>query len=154
MIKQLEPAEIIRDQYGFWTHPVFSEYLDHVIGDSESMTLEQFEELKQHFNVDFSKVEMEFDASEEVASRYWDHEELEAVAYWNPSKPKGDADWFLVSINDTEDGPVAWWAKPKNTIDKQVNLMDQFIESGEFNKTINDFFGLPESVVQSLKEVS
>ncbi len=39
-------------------------------------------------------------------------------------------------------------------IDKQVNLMDQFIESGEFNKTLNDFFGLPESVVQSLKEVS
>lgn len=39
-------------------------------------------------------------------------------------------------------------------IDQQVNLMDQFIESGEFNKTLNDFFGLPESVVQSLKEVS
>ena len=39
-------------------------------------------------------------------------------------------------------------------IDQQVNLMDQFIESGEFNKTLNDFFELPESVVQSLKEVS
>lgn len=39
-------------------------------------------------------------------------------------------------------------------IDQQVNLMDQFIESGEFNKTLNDFFGLPESVVQSLKGVS
>lgn len=39
-------------------------------------------------------------------------------------------------------------------IDQQVNLMDQLIESGEFNKTLNDFFGLPESVVQSLKEVS
>ena len=39
-------------------------------------------------------------------------------------------------------------------IDKQVNLMDQFIESGEFDKTLNDFFELPESVKQSLKEVS
>lgn len=39
-------------------------------------------------------------------------------------------------------------------IDKQVNLMDQFIESGEFDKTLNDFFGLPESVKQSLKEIS
>lgn len=39
-------------------------------------------------------------------------------------------------------------------IDKQVNLMDRFIESGEFDKTLNDFFGLPESVVKSLKEVS
>lgn len=39
-------------------------------------------------------------------------------------------------------------------IDKQVNIMDQFIESGEFDKTLNDFFGLPESVKQSLKEIS
>ncbi len=39
-------------------------------------------------------------------------------------------------------------------VDKQVNLMDQFIESGEFDKTLNDFFGLPESVRLSLGEVS
>ncbi len=37
---------------------------------------------------------------------------------------------------------------------KPENCIDQFIESGEFDKTLNDFFGLPESVVQSLKEVS
>lgn len=112
-IKQLEPAEIIRDQYGFWTHPVFSEYLDHVIGDAEGMTSEQFEELKRYFNVDFSKVEMEFDAPEEVADRYWEQEELEVVNDWHPSKPEEDGGWFLVSINDTEDGPMAWWAKPR-----------------------------------------
>lgn len=39
-------------------------------------------------------------------------------------------------------------------IDKQVNLMDQFIESGEFDKAFKDVFGLPESVKQSLKEVT
>ena len=39
-------------------------------------------------------------------------------------------------------------------IDKQVNLMDQFIASGEFDKAFKDVFGLPESVVKSLKEVS
>lgn len=39
-------------------------------------------------------------------------------------------------------------------IDKQVNLMDQFIESGGFDQAFKDVFGLPESVVQSLKEVS
>jgi hypothetical protein len=42
---------------------------------------------------------------------------------------------------------IAKHQKPKNCI-------DQFIASGEFDKTLNDFFGLPESVVQSLKEVS
>lgn len=39
-------------------------------------------------------------------------------------------------------------------IDKQVNLMDQFIIDGGFDKAFNDVFGLPESVVESLKEVS
>ncbi len=41
-----------------------------------------------------------------------------------------------------------------SSIDKQVNMMDQFIESGEFDKTLNDFFGLPKSLKQSLKEIS
>ena len=41
-----------------------------------------------------------------------------------------------------------------SNIDQQVNLMDQFIESGEFDKAFKDVFGLPETVVKSLKEVS
>lgn len=39
-------------------------------------------------------------------------------------------------------------------IDKQVNVMDQFIADGEFDKAFQAEFGLPESVKQSLKEVS
>jgi len=39
-------------------------------------------------------------------------------------------------------------------IDQQVNLMDQFIASGEFDKAFKDVFGLPETVKQSLKEIS
>ena len=30
-------------------------------------------------------------------------------------------------------------------IDKQVNLMDQFIVDGGFDQAINDVFGLPEA---------
>ncbi|WP_171478812.1 hypothetical protein [Acinetobacter sp. RF14B] len=36
-------------------------------------------------------------------------------------------------------------------IDKQVNLMDQFIADGEFDKALNEFFGLPESPEESCK---
>ena len=39
-------------------------------------------------------------------------------------------------------------------IDKQVNLMDQFIADGGFDQAFKDVFGLPESMVKSLKEVS
>lgn len=39
-------------------------------------------------------------------------------------------------------------------IDKQVNLMDQFIADGGFDQAFKDVYGLPETVVKSLKEVS
>lgn len=38
-------------------------------------------------------------------------------------------------------------------IDKQVNIFDQFIANGGFDKAFNDVFGLPKSVIESLKEV-
>ena len=41
-----------------------------------------------------------------------------------------------------------------SNIDKQVNLMDQFIADGGFDQAFKDVFGLPETVVKSLKEVS
>lgn len=41
-----------------------------------------------------------------------------------------------------------------SNIDKQVNLMDQFITDGGFDQAFKDVFGLPESMVKSLKEVS
>lgn len=34
------------------------------------------------------------------------------------------------------------------------NCIDQFIANGEFDKAFKDVFGLPETVVKSLKEVS
>ncbi|ENW86496.1 hypothetical protein F906_01551 [Acinetobacter pseudolwoffii] len=41
-----------------------------------------------------------------------------------------------------------------SSIDKQVNLMDQFIADGGFEQAFKDVFGLSESVKQSLKEIS
>ncbi|WP_171254937.1 MULTISPECIES: hypothetical protein [unclassified Acinetobacter] len=41
-----------------------------------------------------------------------------------------------------------------SSIDKQVNLMDQFIADGGFDQAFKDVYGLPESVKQSLKEIS
>lgn len=41
-----------------------------------------------------------------------------------------------------------------SSIDKQVNLMDQFIADGGFDQAFKDVYGLPETVVKSLKEVS
>ena len=40
------------------------------------------------------------------------------------------------------------------TEDQQKNTIDSFIEDGGFDKAFVDVFGLPESVKQSLKEIS
>ena len=42
---------------------------------------------------------------------------------------------------------LLWWAKPKNTI-------DSFIAEGGFDQAFKDVFELPETIKQSLKEVS
>lgn len=39
-------------------------------------------------------------------------------------------------------------------IDKQVNLMDQFIADGGFDQAFKDVYGLPENAVKALGEVS
>ena len=46
------------------------------------------------------------------AIQYWGEGDIDAVKEWQPTPPNGEG-WFLVSINDTDDGPVAWWAKEK-----------------------------------------
>lgn len=37
---------------------------------------------------------------------------------------------------------------------QEENIIDQFIADGGFNEAFKDVFGLPDSVVESLKEVS
>lgn len=39
-------------------------------------------------------------------------------------------------------------------LQEPANTIDQFIESGGFDQAFKDVFGLPETVVKSLKEVS
>lgn len=42
----------------------------------------------------------------------------------------------------------------ENEAQENESAIDQFIADGGFDKAFNDVFGLPASVVESLKEVS
>ena len=73
----------------------------------------------------------------------------------------GDMDYRAIynQIRHTTDEEIKAGGRLKanpidSDIDKQVNLMDQFIADGGFDKAFVDVFGLPESVVKSLKDVS
>lgn len=109
--KKLVPVEVVQtEEYPWWCHPVFDAYLIKVIGDAEHPTREQFQHIQDYFNADFVCVHMENDASDDLNERYCDGENS-VLLEWKPSKPTDDEGWFLICINDTEDGAVAWWAK-------------------------------------------
>lgn len=46
-INQLKPVEVVRDDYGFWVHPVLDQYITDLLGDREFMT--ESEHLKMTF---------------------------------------------------------------------------------------------------------
>lgn len=52
--------------------------------------------------------QLDVDAYDAMAGNY-DAKEFNFAA-WTPASPEG-AGWCLVSIHDTEDGPVAWWLR-------------------------------------------
>lgn len=107
---QLTPVDVVRGEYGFWIHPVLDKYLTEILGEREFMTESEHSKMALHFNVHFYRKEMERDCSEELAEKYWGDGDIDAVKDWQPTPPPSGR-WFLVSINDTDDGPVAWFAK-------------------------------------------
>ena len=97
----IQPAKIERDEDGFWTHPDFPAW-------DEDITSETIADWKDENEVNFDCVMFDGDAPEYLEDRYYDRGDLTAVAEWDPVCKRGVS--FLLSIHDTEDGPVALFA--------------------------------------------
>ena len=89
-----------RDEHGFWTHPVFDQF-----GDEEVIPKGWFNER----GVEVSCVRFEYDAPEELQTNWFEDGAPDCSA-WCPSRPEGDG-WFVLSIHDTNDGPVCAWGR-------------------------------------------
>jgi len=97
-----EPAIVERDDMGCWHHPDLPVYEE---GDTPEETVEQW---RKRVGIEIHRVDAEDDMDEEAFEEAWDGG---GWLGWEPSKPAGDG-WHLIAINDTEDGPMAWWARP------------------------------------------
>ena len=97
-----EPATVERDDMGFWTHPDLPVYEE---GDTPKETVEQW---SRRVGIEIHRVDAEDDMDEEAFEAVCDGG---GCLSWEPSKPAGDG-WHLIAIKDTEDGPMAWWARP------------------------------------------
>lgn len=107
MEKQLEPMEIIRSEMGTWTHPVYMEYNNEVLGDIEFMTKDEWDALRKHFNVDTVTFWMESSVNSDDWETMMDDCD---ITKWNPIAPNG---FFLIDINFSEDDAYAIFARNK-----------------------------------------
>ena len=107
MEKQLEPMEIIRSEMGTWTHPVYMEYNNEVLGDIEFMTKDEWDALRNHFNVDTVTFWMESSVNSDDWETMMDDCD---ITKWNPIAPNG---FFLIDINFSEDDAYAIFARNK-----------------------------------------
>ncbi|EOC0003256.1 hypothetical protein ACI01E_004062 [Cronobacter turicensis] len=90
---------VVRDQYGYWTHPCFF---------NEEINI-SFEAWAAQNQLTWKLSFFENEANENVCASYYQGET--DINGWVPFKPAGYG-WFIGSIHDTEEGPVCVWLCP------------------------------------------
>ncbi len=97
----IKPAVVRRDEYGMFQHPDLPDFEEGDVEKSKAWVAQQ--------GLEVVRVELETDAPEEIAERYFDSGDPDC-SYWEPSRPYGDG-WFCLAIYDTDAGPSCWWAR-------------------------------------------
>lgn len=95
----IKPMKVERDARGYWTH---SEVPDLV----ENQSLDYYAQWFLARGVVLKLVCAEEDCDEALLDDF-DFIFNGNLSEWNPSPPCAEA--FLLSIHDTEAGPVSWW---------------------------------------------
>ncbi len=112
VVNQLTPVEVVRDECGFWSHPVYLEYALKMLDGRESCTAEEWKKLQADLGVEIQGVNMEYDAPTWIYEKYVSEGDIAVCKEWQPSKPDDVNDWFMIDLHDHEDfGAVCLWAK-------------------------------------------
>ncbi|WP_438866049.1 hypothetical protein [Pseudomonas abieticivorans] len=99
-INLIQAVPVVRDEYGMFWHP-----------DLPGFEEGEEEERKQwlaHQGLEVKTARPEY-SEDAIADRYFESHDPDC-SYWDPAKPDGDG-WFILSICDTDDGLVCWWAR-------------------------------------------
>lgn len=99
----IQPEEIQRDEYGFWSHSQYPAW-------DEGTTMDLVEAWEKENGIRISIIDLESDAPVEVSEHYFEHDDTNC-SDWHPTHSAPGA--FLLSIHDGEDGPVALFAIPQ-----------------------------------------
>ncbi|MCO2159889.1 hypothetical protein MXF38_18495 [Pseudomonas aeruginosa] len=100
-MKPMIQAHLVeRDQFGFWTHPNYPDLADNCSSSEAQETL-------RRLGLELQNVFMESDAPRLYDSARSDQRYSE----WIPTRPEA-AGWFVLSIHDTDNGPVCQYVRP------------------------------------------
>ncbi|MDD0999293.1 hypothetical protein M5G20_25980 [Pseudomonas sp. TNT2022 ID1044] len=99
----IQPLPVERGTDGWWSHPDYLPEFD------DEVTEAQFQEwcLRQQMETKVSH--MEIDVPVEVFEAYMDEGSCDCSA--RDVQHPAESDWFILSIHDTEDGPVCIWGR-------------------------------------------
>lgn len=109
-IERLDRAELIqhevvrRDGDGFWSHSLYMAEID---GEPTS---QQCDDWFRTQRLECAVISMEADLSCEDYDRIQADNDDYGCVGWEPSHPKSPG-WFVLSIHDTEDGPVCIYGR-------------------------------------------
>lgn len=103
----IQPVEVKRDTDGYWSHPFVPVFAGTDAATDDSPKWQDWL-AQQGLEQSFSRLADE-DESHPAYVSYFEHESANASA-WEPQPPQGDG-WFLLGIDDTEDGPCAWFVR-------------------------------------------
>jgi len=101
----IQPVTVNRDKGGYWVHPELPEWDD---GTTQKEIDTWFSNNNLSYWID--NFEDSTTATEEMQDAYFVNGDV-GVPDWKPECPVEGS--FLLSIHDTEDGPVAVFAIPK-----------------------------------------
>lgn len=105
-VQAIEPVEVMRDAEGWWSHPQY--LMEPEFEDVDALTLERYRSYLTDRGVESSYTTMESDDYVEF-ERYCETGDANCSA-WTPLPPDGTG-WFILSIHDTEDGPICVWGR-------------------------------------------
>lgn len=100
-IKLIQAVPVVRDDEGMFYHPDMPDFDE---GEGERCRVWIAEQ-----GLEVKMVELEYHSDESISERYFEAGEADC-SYWDPDRPDGDG-WFCLSIHDSDDGPVCWWAR-------------------------------------------
>ena len=119
----ITPLPVERNQYGYWTHPVYEEFCD----GREYISNEDFNVWMKDNGLEWKVDYRDEEALDPEVDGY-------DLSTWQPEAPAGEG-WFVGSIHDTDDGAVCIWLRNKSEPSPEtVAIARQFEQLKEAEK--------------------